>query len=117
MAALAQLEALQTDLGVVAGLRRASALAANAAGLSGVGDLYSGLCAAVHGEDTIVAIAAVHALGGLVGGAVDATLAALLDDDRMFVAEHASWVLSARCPYEPAIARLAEVVANGNDFG
>ncbi len=85
--------------------------------MSGIGDLFSGLCAAAHGTDTVVAIAAVHALGGLVGGGVDATLAALVDDDRRFIAEHATWVLSARAPYEPAITRLATVVATGSDFG
>lgn len=116
MAVLVDLDALQTDVGVVSGLRRASSLAANAAGLSGVGELFTRLRTSVDSDDTIVAIAAVHAVGGLVGGGADVTLADLLDDERAFVAEHAMWVLSARCPYPPAIARLANVVATGNDF-
>ena len=74
------------------------------------------LAAAVHGDDQLVAIAAVHALGKVSDEQADAVLTGLLSHEHRFLREHAAWVLQSRLPLLEAFGRLIDFVAAGG-FG
>ncbi|GAA2228025.1 hypothetical protein GCM10010413_24940 [Promicromonospora sukumoe] len=75
------------------------------------------LSAAIDRDDQVVAIAAVHALAGVVDQQASRRLSGLLSDDRPFVREHAAWALSETLPRIDAIARLLALVAGGGFTG
>ncbi len=68
-------------------------------------------------DDSVVAIAATHALGQVFDEQVDTVLSGLLSDDRRFLREHAAWVLGARLPRYDTIGRLIAHVADGGFSG
>jgi glycosyltransferase involved in cell wall biosynthesis len=71
------------------------------------------LADAVDGDDQLVAIAAVHALGGVIDRDAGRRLASLLSDPRCFVREHAAWALGSGLPRFDAVGRLLGMVASG----
>ena len=75
------------------------------------------LSTALAREDSVVAIAATHALGQMFDEQVDTVLSGLLSDDRRFLREHAAWVLGARPPRYDTIGRLIAHVAAGGFSG
>lgn len=75
------------------------------------------LSGALTGDDQLVAIAAVHALGQVTDDAADEVLSALLSSDRGFLRQHAAWVLGARLPRFDAVARLLRIVIDGGFAG
>ncbi|MEO8907810.1 MAG: HEAT repeat domain-containing protein, partial [Microbacteriaceae bacterium] len=75
------------------------------------------LCAAIAGEDHIVAIAATHALAQTSGPEADAALTALLDSDRAYLREHAAWAMATRIPQFEAVGRLIGLVSSGGFVG
>lgn len=68
-------------------------------------------------DDSLVAIAATHALGQVYDEQVDIVLSGLLSDDRRFVREHGAWVLGSRLPRYDTIGRLIALVADGGFSG
>lgn len=75
------------------------------------------LTSAMTGDDQLLAIAAIHALGQVTDEAADEALSTLLSSDRGFVRQHAAWVLGARLPRFDAIGRLLRAVADGGFAG
>ncbi|GGI45006.1 glycosyltransferase involved in cell wall biosynthesis [Agromyces flavus] len=75
------------------------------------------LADAIHGEDQLVAIAGVHALGGVIDRDAGRQLASLLSDPRPFVREHTAWALGSGLPRFDAIGRLLGMVAAGGFSG
>jgi glycosyltransferase involved in cell wall biosynthesis len=75
------------------------------------------LSTALDTDDSLVAIAATHALGQVFDEQVDIVLSGLLSDDRRFLREHAAWVLGSRLPRYDTIGRLIARVADGGFSG
>ncbi|MFE5670117.1 glycosyltransferase [Agromyces sp. NPDC056523] len=71
------------------------------------------LADAVNGADQLLAIAAVHALGGVMDRDAGRQLAGLLSDERRFIREHAAWALGSGLPRFDAIGRLLGMVVSG----
>jgi glycosyltransferase involved in cell wall biosynthesis len=109
------LDALSSAPRIVEAMRLADELAFEASREPGLRTLRV-LTSALHGDDDVVAIASIHALGQIVDGDADRALTALLSDDRGFVREHAAWVLGARIPHADAVGRLLGMVVDGG-FG
>src|SRR5438105_4571740 len=63
------------------------------------------------GDDQLLAIAVVHALGAVVDDHAGAALSDLLSDRRPFVREHAGWAMGSRAPRLDAVGRLVSGVA------
>lgn len=72
---------------------------------------------ALRTDDSLVAIAATHALGQVFDEQVDTALSNLLSDDRRFLREHSAWVLGARLPRFDTIGRLISHVVSGGFSG
>ncbi|MBM7503176.1 glycosyltransferase [Agromyces aurantiacus] len=110
------LDAVRQAPTVIDAMRLADDLAFEAGRDTGVRTIRV-LAGAVHGDDQLTAIAAVHALSGLVDREAGRLLAALLSDDRAFVREHAAWALGAGLPRFDAMGRLLGMVAEGGFSG
>ncbi|MGH8921049.1 MAG: glycosyltransferase, partial [Actinomycetes bacterium] len=112
------LDAVMSAPGIVPALRAADALAHEAGMTTDPGSIASRLAGTIAQEvDQLAAIAAVHALSAVPGPGAPALLADLLGDRRWHVSEHASWALSARGPYGPAMPTLATMVSEGGFRG
>ena len=72
---------------------------------------------ALDTDDSLVAIAATHALGQVFDEQVDVVLSGLLSDDRRYLREHGAWALGARLPRYDTIGRLIALVADGGFSG
>ncbi|MCW2833117.1 MAG: glycosyl transferase group 1, partial [Nocardioides sp.] len=96
---------------------RSADLLATAAGREGGPESVRLLTAAIHEDDELTAVAAVHALARVFDDGADAVLSALLSHPRAFLREHASWALKARLPRLDAIGRLVGVVVSGGFSG
>lgn len=106
----AALGRLRTSSSIVAGLRVADDLASAAARSNDPLTTVAALRPLVaDADDEVAAIAAVHALSAASGPAATDALTALLADDRRWVAEHASWALSARAIHRPALTGLVRL--------
>lgn len=97
-------------------LRSGDRLAA-AAGAEGGPEPLRLLTAAIHEDDELTAVAAVHALARVFDDGADAVLSELLSHPRPFLREHASWALKGRLPRLDAIGRLVGVVVSGGFSG
>ena len=75
------------------------------------------LTTAINTDDSVVAIAATHALAQVFDEQVDIALSGLLSDDRRFLREHSAWVLGSRLPRFDTIGRLIAQVAEGGFSG
>lgn len=75
------------------------------------------LVGAISGDDQLLAIAAVHALGQVTDETADDALSLLLSSERAFVREHATWVLGSRPPRLDSIGRLLRTVTDGGFSG
>lgn len=75
------------------------------------------LSAAIDRPDQVAAIAAVHALAGVVDQQASRRLSALLSDHRPFIREHAAWALGETLPRFDAVARLLTLTAGGGFTG
>jgi glycosyltransferase involved in cell wall biosynthesis len=75
------------------------------------------LSAALHGDDQLVAIAAVHALAQVFEGEADDVLSELLSSERGYLREHAAWAFGARLPRFDTVARLVSLVVEGGFSG
>lgn len=75
------------------------------------------LTAAIHEDDELTAVAAVHGLARVFDDGADAVLSELLSHPRAFLREHASWALESRLPSLDAISRLVKVVVGGGFAG
>ncbi len=75
------------------------------------------LTTALDTDDSVVAIAATHALAQVFDEQVDIALSALLSDERRFLREHAAWVLGSRLPRFDTIGRLIAQIADGGFSG
>lgn len=75
------------------------------------------LTQAMETDDSLLAIAATHALAQVFDNHVDVFLSGLLSDDRRYVREHAAWVLGSRLPRFDAVGRLISHVADGGFSG
>ena len=75
------------------------------------------LTTAMKTDDSLVAIAATHALAQVFDEQVDIALSGLLSDDRRFLREHSAWVLGSRLPRFDTIGRLIAQVAEGGFSG
>lgn len=115
MGILTSLDAVRDTDRIVEAMRRADDLAFEANREPGLRTLRL-LAGAVHGEDQVVAIAGVHALGQVVDDDADRVLTGLLSEEQGFLREHAAWVLGARIPHVDAIGRLIGMVVGGG-FG
>ncbi|MCS5722187.1 glycosyltransferase [Herbiconiux sp. CPCC 203407] len=115
MGILTSLDAVRDSDRIVEAMRRADDLAFEANREPGLRTLRL-LTGAVHGDDQVVAIAGVHALGQVVDDDADRVLTGLLSEEQGFLREHAAWVLGARIPHVDAIGRLIGMVVGGG-FG
>ncbi|MFB2584644.1 glycosyltransferase [Herbiconiux liukaitaii] len=115
MGILTSLDALRDSDRIVEAMRLADDLAFEANREPGLRTLRL-LTSAVHGDDQVAAIAAVHALGQVVDEDADQALTGLLSDEKGYLSEHAAWVLGARIPHVDAVGRLIGMVVGGG-FG
>ncbi|WP_291043640.1 glycosyltransferase [Herbiconiux sp.] len=115
MGILTSLDAVRDSDRIVEAMRRADDLAFEANREPGLRTLRL-LAGAVHGDDQVVAIAGVHALGQVVDDDADRVLTGLLSEEQGFLREHAAWVLGARIPHVDAVGRLIGMVVGGG-FG
>ncbi|MFD1714437.1 glycosyltransferase [Amnibacterium flavum] len=67
-------------------------------------------------DDQIAAISAVHGLALISDEEAARSLAGLLSSERLFLREHAAWVLGTRLPRADSTARLISMIAGGG-FG
>lgn len=72
---------------------------------------------ALQGPDELVAIAATHALAGVLDNEAGRVLARLLSDEREFLREHAAWALGSGLPRFSAVGRLLGMVVDGGFAG
>ena len=112
---LTSLDAVQNAERFVDSMRLADDLAFEASRDSGVRTIRV-LTAALASDDQLVAIAATHALAGIVDDQAGVALSHLLSSERGFLREHAAWALASRVPRSHAIGRLIGLVAEGG-FG
>ena len=106
------LDEVRQAASILDGMRRADRLTM-AASRDGSSRTVRILAAATDSADQLSAIAAVHALGQVVGQSADEVLIALLGHDSMFLREHASWALGARPPQRDGTPELVRMVADG----
>ncbi len=109
------LDALRAADRIVDAMRAADELAFESSRDPGVRTIRV-LTEALDDTDQLVVIAAVHALGTIADGEATRAVARLLSDGRLFVREHAAWVLGSGQPRADAVARLIEMTASGG-FG
>ena len=115
MGILTSLDAVRNAERVIDALRLADDLAFDANRDGGARTIRV-LSSALHGDDQIAAIAAVHALAQVFDTEADEVLSGLLSDTRAFIREHAAWALSSRLPRYDTIGRLVAFVSAGG-FG
>ena len=72
---------------------------------------------ALQGDDELAAIAAAHALAGVLDNEAGRVLARLLSDERAFLREHAAWALGSGLPRYDAMGRLLGMVVDGGFAG
>lgn len=72
---------------------------------------------ALQGDDELAAIAAAHALAGVLDNEAGRVLARLLSDERAFLREHAAWALGSGLPRYEAMGRLLGLVVDGGFAG
>lgn len=72
---------------------------------------------ALQGPDELAAIAATHALAGVLDNEAGRLLARLLSDEREFLREHAAWALGSGLPRFSAVGRLLGMVVDGGFAG
>lgn len=109
------LDALRAAGRIVDAMRLADELAFESSRDPGVRTIRV-LTAALDDTDQLSAIAAVHALGTIADDEASRVLVRLLSNERLFVREHAAWVLGSVLPRPDAIARLIGMTAAGG-FG
>ena len=109
------LDALRAADRIVDAMRLADELAFESSRDPGVRTVRV-LRAALDDTDQLVAIAAIHALGTIADDEASRTVARRLSDPRLFVREHAAWVLGSGLPRPDAVARLVGMTADGG-FG
>ena len=97
-------------------MRLADDLAFEASRDSGVRTIRI-LTTALASDDQVVAIAATHALAGIVDAQADVAVSQLLSSERGFLREHAAWALGSRLPRFDAVGRLIGLVAEGGFVG
>ena len=97
-------------------MRLADDLAFEASRDSGVRTIRV-LTTALASDDQIVAIAATHALAGIVDAQADIAVSQLLSSERGFLREHAAWALGSRLPRFDAVGRLIGLIAEGGFAG
>lgn len=116
MGILTSLDAVQQADRLVDSMRLADDLAFEATRDSGVRTIRV-LTAALASDDQVVAIAATHALAGIVDAQADVVVSQLLSSERGFLREHAAWALGSRLPRFDAVGRLIGLVAQGGFAG
>ena len=116
MGILTSLDAVQQADRLVDSMRLADDLAFEASRDSGVRTIRV-LTTALASDDQVVAIAATHALAGIVDAQADVAVSQLLSSDRGFLREHAAWALGSRLPRFDAVGRLIGLVAEGGFAG
>ncbi|KRD45814.1 sucrose synthase (sucrose-UDP glucosyltransferase) [Cellulomonas sp. Root930] len=109
------LDALRAADQIVDAMRLADELAFESSRDPGVRTIRV-LTGALDDADQLVAIAAVHALGTIADDEASRALVRQLSSERLFVREHAAWVLGSGLPRSEAIARLIGMTADGG-FG
>ncbi|WP_315095468.1 glycosyltransferase [uncultured Cellulomonas sp.] len=109
------LDALRAADQLVDAMRLADELAFEASRDPGVRTIRV-LTAALDDTDQLVAIGALHALGTIADDEAARALVRQLSSDRLFVREHAAWVLGSVLPRPEAIARLIAMTVGGS-FG
>ncbi len=110
------LDAVRDAPSLVGALRLSDDLAFEAGRDPGVRTLRI-LSAAIKGDDTLTAIAAVHALAEVQDQTARRLLVELLSDPRPFIREHAAWALGEGLARPEAIARLIGLVCSGGFTG
>ncbi|WP_353816748.1 glycosyltransferase [Agromyces sp. SYSU T00266] len=70
-----------------------------------------------RGDDELAAIAATHALAGMLDEEASRVLVDLLADDREFEREHAAWALGSGLPRHAAVGGLLRMVVAGGFTG
>ena len=110
------LDEVRQAASILDGIRRADRLTI-AASRDGSSRTVGILAAATDSADQLSAIAAVHALGHVVGQSADKVLIALLTHDSLFLREHAAWALGARPPQPDGTRDLVRMVADGGFNG
>ena len=116
MGILTSLDAVQQADRLVDSMRLADDLAFEASRDSGVRTIRV-LTTALASDDQIVAIAATHALAGIVDAQADIAVSQLLSSERGFLREHAAWALGSRLPRFDAVGRLIGLIAGGGFAG
>ena len=109
------LDALRAARRIVDAMRLADELAFESSRDPGVRTIRV-LTAALDDTDQLSAIAAVHALGTIADDEASRVLVRLLSGGRLFIREHAAWVLGSGLPRPDAVARLIGMTAAGG-FG
>ncbi|GAA2029921.1 hypothetical protein GCM10009819_12030 [Agromyces tropicus] len=69
------------------------------------------------GDDEVAAIAATHALAGMLDEEASRVLVRLVGDRREFLREHAAWALGSGLPRHEAVGRLLGMVVRGGFAG
>ena len=110
------LDAVAEAATIVDGMRLAEDLAFEAGRDPGVRTLRV-LSRAIQGSDQLVVIAAIHALAEINDGEAARLLVRLLDDDRAFVREHATWAVGNGMPRPEAVGRLLALIVAGGFTG
>ena len=109
------LDAVSGAPAIVDAMRLADDLAFEAGRDPGVRTLRV-LAWALRGDDEIAAIAATHALAGILDREAGRMLVDLLSDERAFLREHAAWALGGGLPRPDAMGTLLGMVVTGG-FG
>lgn len=110
------LDAMTQAPSIVDALRLADDLAFEAARDPGVRTIRL-LEQSLQGPDELAAIAATHALAGVLDNEAGRVLTRLLSDEREFLREHAAWALGSGLPRFAAIGRLLGMVVDGGFAG
>ncbi|GAA1057659.1 hypothetical protein GCM10017608_00610 [Agromyces luteolus] len=110
------LDAVLTAPSIVDAMRAADDLAFEAGRDPGARTIRL-LAGVLRGHDELAAIAATHALAGMLDDAASRVLVGLLDDDREFEREHAAWALGSGLPRYDAVGGLLRMVVGGGFAG
>jgi len=110
------LDAVLTAPSIVDAMRAADDLAFEAGRDPGARTIRM-LDRVVRADDELVAIAAIHALSGMLDDAASRVLVGLLHDGREFEREHAAWALGSGLPRYDAVGALLRMVVGGGFTG
>jgi glycosyltransferase involved in cell wall biosynthesis len=113
---LTSLDAVQQAESLVDSMRLADDLAFEASRDSGARTIRV-LTGALDSDDQVVAIAATHALAGIIDAQADIAVSQLLSSERGFLREHAAWALGSRLPRFDAVGRLIGLIVEGGFAG